>query len=98
MDFDYTEGMSNDCGKPLCCRSDSGLPQMNGQAAQKWGDYKCDLNQLTLNNMLEYISQDLKPDAILWGGDSVPHNVDSLNFDSNVAIMKNTTALVSEGL
>jgi sphingomyelin phosphodiesterase len=44
MDFDYTVGMSNDCGKPLCCRSDSGLPQMNGQAAQKWGDYKCDLN------------------------------------------------------
>ena len=44
MDFDYTPGMSNDCGKPLCCRSDSGLPQMNGQAAGKWGDFKCDLN------------------------------------------------------
>jgi len=44
MDFDYTPGMSNDCGKPLCCRSDSGLPQMNGGAAGKWGDYKCDLN------------------------------------------------------
>lgn len=48
--------------------------------------------------MLEYIAEDLKPDVVFWGGDSVPHNVDSLNFDSNVAIMKNTTSLVSEGL
>ena len=27
LDFDYQEGMSNDCGKPLCCRSDSGKPK-----------------------------------------------------------------------
>ena len=27
LDFDYTPGMSNNCGKPLCCRSDSGLPK-----------------------------------------------------------------------
>jgi len=24
LDFDYMPGMSNNCGKPLCCRSDSG--------------------------------------------------------------------------
>lgn len=48
--------------------------------------------------MLEYISSEIKPDAVFWGGDSVPHNVDSLDFDSNVAIMKNTTKIVSDGL
>ena len=48
--------------------------------------------------MLEYISEELKPDVVFWGGDSVPHNVDSLTFDSNVEIMKNTTKIVSDGL
>ena len=27
IDYDYQEGMNNDCGKPICCRSDSGLPK-----------------------------------------------------------------------
>jgi hypothetical protein len=48
--------------------------------------------------MLEYISQEIKPDAVFWGGDSVPHNVDSLDFASNVNIMKNTTKIVEDGL
>ena len=90
--------MSNDCGRPLCCRSDSGLPTGNAKAAQKWGDYNCDLNVGTLNNMLEYISKEVQPDAVLWGGDSVPHNVETLNLESNVAIMKNTTHIVADGL
>lgn len=98
LDFDYTPGMSNDCGKPLCCRSDSGFPKSDGETAQKWGDYKCDTNTLTLNNMLQFISDEIKPDAVFWGGDSVPHNVDSLDFDSNVNIMKNITKIVSDGL
>ena len=84
VDFDYTEGMSNDCGMPLCCRSDSGLPKTESQRAQKWGDYNCDLNTLTLDSMLDFISNELKPDAVLWGGDSIPHNVDTLNLESNV--------------
>jgi hypothetical protein len=48
--------------------------------------------------MLQYIKNEVKPDVVLWGGDSVPHNLDSLDFNSNVAIMKNTTKLVSDGL
>lgn len=27
IDYDYTPGMSNHCGKPTCCRKDSGLPE-----------------------------------------------------------------------
>ena len=36
--------MDTDCGKPLCCRSDSGKAPSIERAAGKWGDYKCDLN------------------------------------------------------
>jgi hypothetical protein len=48
--------------------------------------------------MLEYISNEVMPDVVFWGGDSVPHNVDSLSLESNVAIMRNTTKIVSDGL
>lgn len=98
VDFDYQEGMSNDCGKPLCCRSDSGLPEDPKNAAGKWGDKNCDLNQRTLHNMLSFIKDGIKPDAVFWGGDSIPHNVESLTFDDNVNIMKNVTKIVADSL
>lgn len=39
IDYGYKEGMSNDCGRPLCCRGDSGLPTDPSKAAGKWGDF-----------------------------------------------------------
>jgi hypothetical protein len=40
----------------------------------------------------------MEPDVVLWGGDSIPHNIDTLTFKSNVDIMKNITAEVFSGL
>ena len=48
--------------------------------------------------MLNEIKNVVKPDLVMWAGDSVPHNIDTLNFESNVNIMKNITKTVSEGL
>ena len=42
LDYDYTPGMSIDCGKPLCCRSDSGFPQNANGGAGNWGNRNCD--------------------------------------------------------
>lgn len=84
-------GSNNDCGKPLCCRSDSGKPVSEKHKAGKWGDYKCDLNSLALDNMLSYIKNEVKPDVVIWGGDSIPHNTDSLNIEDNIEIIKNVT-------
>lgn len=98
MDWDYLPGADNSCGKPLCCRSDSGMAPTAARAAGKWGDFNCDLNRLTLDNMLSEIKNNVKPDLVLWAGDSVPHNIDTLTFESNVNIMKNITKEVSEGL
>lgn len=91
LDYDYTPGMDADCGKPLCCRSDSGFPTNDKNRAGKWGDYRCDTNTLTLGSMWKFINDDIKPDFVMWGGDSIPHNVDSLTLESNVQIMKNVT-------
>jgi len=93
IDYDYQVGASNDCGKPLCCRSDSGPPKSPQNAAGKWGDYKCDLNEGTLKNLLQQIKS-MNPDFVMWGGDSIPHNVDTITPQGNVQIMKNITAEV----
>lgn len=98
IDYDYLEGASNDCGKPLCCRSDSGPGTSPKNTAGKWGDYRCDLNTIALDSLLSFIKDEVKPDVVFWGGDSIPHNVDTLTLESNVEIMKNITAQVTAGL
>jgi len=52
IDYDYTPGASNDCGKPLCCRSDSGPAKTPETTAGKWGDYRCDLTSWTLDSLM----------------------------------------------
>jgi len=79
LDYSYTEGADNDCGKPLCCRTDSGKAPTKERAAGKWGDYNCDTNELVFKSLLSHIKNDIKPDVALWGGDSVPHNLQSLD-------------------
>jgi sphingomyelin phosphodiesterase len=98
MDYDYVEGANAECGKPLCCRSDSGMTTDPTKMAGKWGDYRCDLNKRTFDTMMSFIKDDIKPDAVLWGGDSIPHNLDTLTFEDNVNIMKNVTSDVLNGL
>ena len=56
------------------------------------------LNNITLNSLLNEIKQNIKPDFVLWAGDSIPHNIDSLTFDTNVQIMKNATKQIVDGL
>ena len=94
VDYDSVPGSSAVCDKPICCRSDSGSPSSPDLAAGKWGDERCDLPERTMNNMLDYIHKVIQPDAALWGGDSIPHNIDTLNLQSNVEIMRNVSAEV----
>jgi len=98
MDWDYTEGMNSDCEMPVCCRSTSGLPSTSDKAAGKWGDIQCDIPPRTLQNLLDHLSNDVKPYAVLWGGDSISHNLESVSEESNIEVMKNTTQMVAEGL
>jgi hypothetical protein len=98
IDYNYVEGNDNECGKILCCRVDSGVAPTKARAAGKWGDFNCDLNEKTMHNMFDFIESDIKPEAVLWGGDSIPHNVDTLNLKRNVEIVKNITHDVKTGL
>jgi hypothetical protein len=90
IDYDYTPGYSKYCTQPVCCRHRSGLAKRPEDAAGRWGDYQCDLNQEMLFSMFDEIKSH-NPDAIFWVGDSIPHNVPTLDFNANVNIMKNIT-------
>ena len=76
IDYQYREGTSIDCGLVVCCRDDSVI-KGKSDMARKWGEYKCDIPEVTLLNMFEYINSEIKPDIALWGGDSIPHNINS---------------------
>lgn len=80
IDFDYTPGNSNDCGRVICCRADSGYPKNPSQAAGYWGDYLCDLPLHTAEHMLDFIRTSIKPDLAMWAGDSISHNIDTLTI------------------
>lgn len=74
VDFDYTVGSNSDCGTPMCCRPDSGYQQDASKLARKWGEFKCDLPVYTLETMLAYIRDEIKPDIVIWTGDAISHN------------------------
>ena len=38
--------------------------------------------------MFDYIANEIKPDIAMWGGDSIPHNVESLSFEKGLMTMK----------
>lgn len=50
------------------------------------------MNSIALDSMLDHIKNVIKPDLVMWGGDSIPHNVDSLTIETNIEIMKQVTA------
>lgn len=41
--------------------------------------------------VFDKVKNDISPDFVFWTGDSVPHNLDSLNKEDNIQIIKNVT-------
>lgn len=38
--------------------------------------------------MFSFIADEIKPDVAMWGGDSIPHNAESLSFEKGLSTMK----------
>jgi sphingomyelin phosphodiesterase len=75
VDFDYLIGANTECLLPICCRAENGKPFDESKMASKWGDYNCDLPVSTLESLFAYIRDEVKPDIVIWTGDTVPHNI-----------------------
>ena len=94
IDFSYTEGNNANCGGIACCKKEDGKALAKEDEAGAWGNNHCDTPKQTVESMLEFINDEIKPDIALWGGDSVPHNMDSNSFDGNLDILLKATSLV----
>jgi sphingomyelin phosphodiesterase len=75
VDFEYLVGGNTECDFPICCRAENGIPSDQSTTASRWGAYTCDLPSATLESMLAYVRDVVKPDIVIWTGDSVPHNI-----------------------
>lgn len=77
-DLKYAVGSRGKCPDPICCRSNSKavsnqLMTEEGIAG-KWGHVgKCDLPLNTLLNFLEEVTNNIKPDFMIWTGDNPSH-------------------------
>ncbi len=92
IDYDYLPGADNECNKFLCCRVDTGKAPTKEREAGKWGDYgHCDLPENTYLSLLDYIRDEMKPDVVMWLGDTIPHNVRTLDPTENVETIRRAT-------
>jgi len=67
----YAAGYATRCDMPLCCRAES-----NGVGAAKtWGDYECNIPSRTVDHLLYFVVNELRPDMIAYTGDTFQHTV-----------------------
>ena len=84
VDFTYTEGNNANCDGIVCCQERNGKATKDSDKAGPYGNNRCDSSPKLVESMLKFINDDIKPDIAFWGGDSIPHNLDTISFDSNL--------------
>ena len=73
IDMFYQEGSEADCGDPFCCRDIKENPK---HKAGYFGSLAaCDLPEHTIQEILDFIATEIKPDLVLWTGDNGSHDV-----------------------
>lgn len=100
-DFEYFEGANANCGKPVCCRIDDGLPSRPEDAAPKYGHPNCDAPSIVLESAFDYLKsfpESEKPDLILWTGDNTPHDVWKQSVVKNALYTVKMTEFLEEHL
>lgn len=74
LDFQYQVGDDIDCDWVICCRDETGKTVDPTKEAKPWGSYTCDLPKKTLVNMGDFVNENIKPDVVMWTGDTPPHD------------------------
>lgn len=61
----YKQGTKDICDAWLCCREESELALKNESAAGKWGGWKCDIPERTLNSFLKHANSTHQVSALI---------------------------------
>ena len=96
LDMDYRPGTKEDCGLAGCCRIGAGFPPPGEPSAGEWGSLFCDTPMKTFDNMLEFITETIKPDLVFWTGDNSTHNVWSNTADEDVIYTIVVTTMIQQ--
>lgn len=75
FDFHYTPGTIKKCNLPVCCNPQNGYTTDPELAAGQFGEYACDLPEPVFLDMMHFIKENIKPEAIIWPGDNSVHSV-----------------------
>ena len=96
MDLLYTEGLTTECGEPLCCRPPN---KPVSPAAGPWGDYYCDVPMVTLSDLFKHLAN-IKDqfDWVYWTGDLPAHNIWNQTREDQVGILHTVTTLMASYL
>jgi sphingomyelin phosphodiesterase len=76
------EGTQTVCNSLVCCTLRDGQPS-SGKGARRYGEYSCDLPFAAAQAEVKWLNENLvgehlKPDLIIWTGDSISHDVRSV--------------------
>ncbi|XP_065888775.1 sphingomyelin phosphodiesterase-like isoform X2 [Dysidea avara] len=96
VDLLYTEGLTTECGEPLCCRPPN---KPVSPAAGPWGDYYCDVPMVTLSDLFKHLAN-IKDqfDWVYWTGDLPAHNIWNQTREDQVGILHTVTTLMASYL
>lgn len=105
FDLDYAENSNVECGMILCCRKEHGFNKTDElssfRSAHKLGalDSKsCDIPEVGVSKMFETIRDQIKPDAVFWTGDVVPHDIWNQNLNHTIRYLDSLTNRFNEDL
>jgi hypothetical protein len=96
LDFEYTVGGLADCSAPICCRADSGHSDDPTKLAEYWGNINCDIPHNVLKSMVEFINDEIHPDALMWTGDNSAHNIWDNSWDEIINYTNNITTTIKD--
>lgn len=92
LDLDYVEGAKTECGFIACCRAVNGFTDIKSKKAGKYGHYNCDTPLDLITSMGEFMNSEIKPEAIFWTGDTVPHNMhEETDYQEKIKYVKRAT-------
>jgi len=97
LDLSYTIGSNAACDLPNCCMNVTGKADSAENAAQYWGDYRCDLPAWTFRHVAEHIKEthgDI--DYIIMTGDYPAHDVWIQSRQNNLMHTKTVVDTVNE--
>lgn len=74
----YQEGARDICEEPMCCRASHGMAKSNESAAGKWGGWKCDIPERTVDNLLQHIKDTHSVSNFLCDPAAFPGGADTI--------------------